>query len=163
MRAVVTAVAVIAALLAVSGFANSGAKKPTAFNDLVARGKLTTPRTRREIQVARGSNRYFSIFPSVLGKRRCLIPDGALGAKPFHGTCSTSVRPRRTMEPSWSVTFTESWRKAACARDLDVACSHPTAHSTWQIIEGEPIVRPDETIHIYATHLSGAEPPQLYK
>ena len=163
MRALATAVAVIVAVLAISGAASSAARKPMTFNDLVARGKLTTPRTRREIRIARASGRYLSIFPAVLGKRHCVIPDGALGAKPLHGMCSTSVRPRRTMEPSWSVTFRESWPKSVCAPDLAVACSRPMAHATWQIVEGEPIVRQGARIHIYATHLSGAEPPQLYK
>ena len=163
MRALATAVAIIAAVLATTGCASSGATNPMTFNDLVARGKLTTPRTRGEIRIARASDRYLSIFPAALGKRHCVIPDGALGTRPLHGMCSTSVRPRRTMEPSWSVSFTESWRKSACAPGLDVACSRPTAHATWQIIEGQPIVRQGAKIHIYATHLSGAEPPQLYK
>jgi hypothetical protein len=114
-------------------------------------------------QAARASNRYFSIFPATPGKRRCSIPDGAPSTKPLRGTCQTVVRPRPTQEPSVSVTFTESWIRLECAPDLDVACAHPHAHHTWQVIEGETIEKPGTKPRIYATHSSGATAPQDYK
>lgn len=123
---------------------------------------LATARIREEVRVARSSNlRLFSIFPTVPGTRRCSIPDGALGTKPIPGTCQTSVRPRRTMEPSVSVTFTESWWPHCPPM---TACS-PRAlrHHIWQVIEGEPIVKRGAKLHVYATHSRGATAPQDYK
>lgn len=122
---------------------------------------LATSRVREEVKVARGSNRLFSIFPRVPGSRVCLIPDGALGSKAFQGECETRVRPRRTMEPSFSVTFTESWwlhcpPMAACS-------PRALRHHTWQVIEGETIVKPGTKPRVYATHSRGALAPQLYK
>lgn len=123
---------------------------------------LATARVREEVRVARSSNPgLFSIFPKVPGARRCAIPADAPSPRRYQGICQTNVRPRRTMEPSVSVDFTESWwphcpPMAACSpRDL--------RHHTWQIIEGEPIVRPGAKLHVYATHSRGATPPQLYK
>lgn len=122
---------------------------------------LATARIREEVRVARASSRYFSIFPAVPGKRPCAIPDGAFGTKPFQGICQTSVHPRRTMEPSVSVTFTESWWPHCPPM---VACSlRALRHHTWQVIEGETIIKPGTKLHVYATRSRGATPPQLYK
>jgi hypothetical protein len=123
---------------------------------------LATARVREEVRVARSSNPgLFSIFPKAPGERRCAIPADAPSRRTYQGICQTNVRPRRTMEPSVSVDFTESWWPHC---PLMAACS-PRAlrHHTWQIIEGEPIVRPGAKLHVYATHSRGATPPQLRK
>ena len=119
---------------------------------------LATARLREEVRVARASNALFSIFPAVPGERRCLIPS-ADRQRRFAGICQTSVRSRRTMEPSESVTFTESWWPHCPPM---VACS-PRAlrHHTWQVIEGETIVKPGTKPHVYAIHSRGAAAPQL--
>ncbi len=166
MRAFPTAVAVIAGALAVSGCGSSH-PKPTTQTDSSGGGTLTAGIADNYVndmaQVARASNRDFSIFPAVPGKRRCSIPVGAPSSKPFHGMCQTIVRSRPTHEPSVNVTFTETWRRLECAPDLDVACSHPLAHHTWQLIEGEPIMEVGTKPRIYASHSSGATAPQHYK
>jgi hypothetical protein len=120
---------------------------------------LATARVREEVRVARSSNvRLFSIFPKVPGERRCLIPRSGRQQR-FAGICQTSVRSRPTHEPSVSVTFTESWWPHCPPM---AACS-PRAlrHHTWQVIEGETMVKLGTTPHVYATHSSGARPPQL--
>jgi hypothetical protein len=111
-------------------------------------------------QAARASNRYFSIFAAAPGKRRCSIPDGAPSTKPLRGTCQTTVRSRPTQEPSVRVNFTETWLRLECTPDLDVACAHPHAHHTWQVIEGETIEKLGTKPHVYSTRSSGATPPQ---
>jgi hypothetical protein len=118
---------------------------------------------RQEVQVAPISNRLFSIFPAVPGRRRCSIPEGAALPSSPNGACQTSVRPRPTHEPSWSVTFTETWRRPICAPALAVGCLHPWRHHTWQVIEGETIVQPGTKPRIYATHSHGATAPQDYR
>jgi hypothetical protein len=123
---------------------------------------LATARIREEVRVARSSNPgLFSIFPKVPGERRCAIPADAPSPRRYQGICETNVRSRRTMEPSVSVAFTESWWPHCPPM---AACS-PRAlrHHTWQVIEGEPIVRPGAKLHVYATHSRGARPPQLHK
>jgi hypothetical protein len=122
---------------------------------------LATARIRGEVRVARSANlRLFSIFPRVPGERRCVIPDGGPSTKSYTGICQTSVRSRRTMEPSVRVNFTESWWPHCPPM---VACSPRTLrHHTWQVIEGEPIIKPGAKVHIYAIHLRGATAPQDY-
>jgi hypothetical protein len=61
------------------------------------------------------------------------------------------------------VAFTETWRRPACAPDLDVACSHPMAHHTWQVTEGTPAVTGGSKLVVVTTHSSGATAPQEYK
>jgi hypothetical protein len=128
---------------------------------IVTAPPLLTARTREEVRIARASNRLFSIFPAVPGTRRCLIPHNTLRAQGFSGICQTSIRARRTMEPSWSVTFTESWWPHCPPM---VACS-PRAlrHHTWQVVEGETIVKPGTKPHVDAAHSRGATAPQYYK
>ena len=127
MRALATTAAVIASALAVCG---CGSSHPTPTTRASSGGGTPTTDIARNLiswtQVARASNRHFSIFPALPGKTHCAIPAGGVHLKPLvlHGTCQTSVRRRPTQEPSLSVTFTETWRRAACAPDLDVACSH---------------------------------------
>jgi hypothetical protein len=124
---------------------------------------LATAPIREEVRVARASNPHlFSIFPTVPGKRRCAIPDGALGAKPIPGTCQTSVRSRQTHEPSVAVTFTERWLWPPCSPGEDCIAAH-TRHHTWQVIEGEALATPGAKFHVYATRSRGATAPQLYK
>lgn len=122
---------------------------------------LPTPRIREEVRVARSSNlRLFSIFPKVPGQRRCVIPNGAPSPKSYTGICRTSVRSRRTMEPSVRVNFSESWWPHCPPM---AACSPRTLrHHTWQVIEGQPIIKPGTKPHIYAIHLRGATAPQDY-
>jgi len=164
MRALALAATVIVSLLAASGCGGSH-----LINSPPAPGPRPAPvsqitRFRQEVHIARTSNRrLFAIFPAVPGKRRCVIPDSALGAKPLRGTCQTSVRPRSTMEPSWSVTFTETWRRPICAPALAVGCLQPWRHHTWRIIEGETVVKQGTKPHIYATYSRGATAPQNYK
>lgn len=123
---------------------------------------LATARVREEVRVARASNpRLFSIFPAVPDKRPCAILESAPSDKRYAGICQTSVRPRPTHEPSVSVTFTESWwphcpPMAACS----LRALH---HHTWQVIEGETIVKPGSKLHVYATRSRGATAPQDYK
>ena len=121
---------------------------------------LATARVREEVRVARASNRFFSIFPTVPGTAGCAIPDGAIGTNPIPGTCETIIRARRTMEPSWSVTFTETWPPC-----LSGYCPPPYRwrHHTWRVIEGETIVKPGTKPHVYAIHSRGATAPQDYK
>ncbi len=121
---------------------------------------LATARVREDVRVARASNRLFSIFPTVPSTARCAIPDGAIGTKPIPGTCETTIRARRTMEPSWSVTFTETWPPC-----LSGYCPPPYRwrHHTWRVIEGETIVKPGTKPHVYAIHSRGATAPQDYK
>ena len=121
---------------------------------------LATARTRDEVRIARASNRrLFSIFPPVPGEARCVILHHASPSHPFHGICRTSVRARRTMEPSWNVAFTESWGPT-CPPGTDCSASQLTRHHTWQIVEGETIVKPGTKPRVYATHSRGARPPQ---
>jgi hypothetical protein len=121
---------------------------------------LATARVREEVRVARASNRLFSIFPTAPDTARCAIPDGANGTKPIPGTCETIIRARRTMEPSWSVTFTETWPPC-----LSGYCPPPYRwrHHTWSVIGGETIVKPGTKPHVYAIHSRGATAPQDYK
>ena len=119
----------------------------------------TTPVIRREVQVARASDSYFSVFPAEPGAQHCAIPDGARLPKAYSGICRTSVRPRPTHEPSVSVGFTESWEP--CPADAYCPATLRILHHTWQVIEGEPIIEPGAVIHIYATRSRGARPPQL--
>lgn len=117
----------------------------------------------REVTVARSSNRRFSIFPPVPGKKKCSIPDGAFGTKPIPGTCRTTIRRRQTHEPSVAVIFTEEWLSPLCPRGGDCVAARTRRHHTWQVVEGEPIVRSGAKLHVYATRSSGATAPQDYK
>jgi hypothetical protein len=116
-------------------------------------------RIHEEVRIARASHRrLFSIFPTVPGTEPCVIPRNPSPPRDFRGTCQTSVRPRRTMEPSWSVIFTERWWPH-CAPTT--ACSlRALRHHTWQTIEGETVVTPGTEPRVYATHSYGAAPPQ---
>ena len=81
-------------------------KRPVVFTV----SPLATARIREGVRVARSSNPgLYSIFPKVPGERRCSIPADAPSPRRYQGICQTSVRSRRTMEPSVSVDFTESW------------------------------------------------------
>jgi hypothetical protein len=117
---------------------------------------LATARIREEVNVAR-----VSIFPKVPGKEICLIPHGMPPGQSFRGVCQTSVRSRQTHEPSVSVTFTESWWPHCPPM---AACS-PRAlrHHTWQIIEGETMIKPETKPHVYVTRSHGARAPQDHK
>jgi hypothetical protein len=121
---------------------------------------LPTAPIREEVRIARASNpRLFSIFPTAPGEERCVIPNRTSPPHDFRGVCRTSVRPRRTMEPSWSVTFTESWGPS-CPPGADCPASQLTRHHTWQVVEGETIVKPGTKPRVYATRSRGATPPQ---
>lgn len=165
MRAVATALAVIVGVFVASGCASSGKKPTTSVRPTpIGVGAVTGLARNHEVYVARASNRFFSIFPAVPAKRRCSIPEGGTHIKPLvlHGMCQTSLRPRQTMEPSWSVTFTESWGPS-CPPGADCPAFRLTRHHTWQVIEGETIVKPGTKPRIYATRSSGAPAPQNYK
>lgn len=124
---------------------------------------LATARIREEVRVARSSNPHlFSIFPAVPGERPCVIPESPPSRKRYDGFCETSVRLRRTMEPSDSVTFTESW-EPNCPLGADCAALEKNRQHTWHVIEGEPIIRPGAKLHVYATRSSGATAPQDHK
>jgi hypothetical protein len=121
---------------------------------------LPTARTREEVRIARASNpRLFSIFPTVPGRGRCVIPHNSPPPQDYRGICRTFVRVRRTMEPSWSVTFTESWGPS-CPPGTDCPGSQLTRHHTWQVIEGETIVKPGTKPRVYFTRSRGATAPQ---
>lgn len=122
---------------------------------------LATARIREEVQVARASNRLFSIFPEVPGTKGCALPRNTHPGRNFRGICRTSVRSRRTIEPSESVTFTESWWPH-CPQMA--ACSPRTLrHHTWQVVEGETVVRLGTKPRVYAIHSRGATAPQQQK
>jgi hypothetical protein len=119
---------------------------------------LATARIRKEVRVARSSNRLFSIFPKVPGERLCLIPLGGTRRR-FVGICRTSVRSRPTHEPSVSVRFTESWWPHC--PPLTACSPRALRHHTWRVIEGATIVTPGAKLHVYATRSRGARAPQL--
>jgi hypothetical protein len=129
---------------------------------IVTAPPLPTPRIRKEVRIARVSNTLFSIFPTVPGKERCVIHHNTLPGQGFRGICLTTIHTRRTMEPSWSVTFTESWGPS-CPPGGDCPAAQLTRHHTWQVVEGETIVKPGTKPHVYATHSRGATAPQYYK
>jgi hypothetical protein len=120
---------------------------------------LATALVRGEVRVARASNpRLFSIFPAVPGEGPCVIPERAPSHRRYGGICQTSVRSRETMEPSWSVTFTESWEPNC---PLGSLCAlQKGRHHTWQVIEGETMETRGSKPHVYATRSRGARPPQ---
>ena len=121
---------------------------------------LPTAQVREEVRVARASDlRLFSIFPTVPGKERCVIPHDRPPPRDYRGICQTRIRARRTMEPSWNVTFTESWGPS-CPPAADCPASRLTRHHTWQVVEGETIVKPGTKPRVYATHSRGATAPQ---
>jgi hypothetical protein len=138
-------------------FAVRSYKRPA----IVTAPPLPTARIREEVRIARASNRLFSIFPAAPGTERCVIAHNTVPAQGFRGICQTRVHARRTMEPSWSVTFTESWWPHCPPM---AACS-PRAlrHHTWHVVEGETIVKPGTKPRVYATHSRGATAPQFYK
>jgi|GEM_PF-2479195 hypothetical protein len=162
MRVVATTVAAIASVLVASGCGSSGKKATEPTNSFGGGPAAAIIARNHEVQVARSSNRLFSIFPAVPGKRQCSIPDGAPGAKPFRGTCQTSVHPARTHEPAVIVTFTERWRWPPCPRKGDCIAARNLRH-TWHVIEGEPIVKPGARLRVLATRSNGATAPQYYK
>jgi hypothetical protein len=121
---------------------------------------LPTAQVRVAVRIARASNfRLFSIFPTVPGKERCVIPHDTPPLRAYRGICRTRIRSRRTMEPSWTVTFTESWGPS-CPPSAECPASQLTRHHTWQVVEGETIVKPGTKPLVYATHSRGATAPQ---
>jgi hypothetical protein len=162
MRVVATAVAVSAGVLAVSGCGGSHAKPAISIRVGAGAGRIAR---REEVRIARSSNVLFSIFPSMPGKRKCVIPHGGLPRLgSLRGTCQTSLRPDlHTHEPAWIVSFTERWRRPACAPDLAVACSRPMTSHTWRLIEGMPVIAQGVKPRVVATRSSGAAPPQEWK
>jgi hypothetical protein len=116
------------------------------------------------VRLARASNRFFSIYPSWPSKRRCAIPHTGLPQQAYRGTCQTRFRPALVHSPGiMTVAFTEMWRRPECAPDLDVACSHPMARHTWQVIEGTRAATGRAKLQVVATHSRGATAPQEYK
>ncbi|HLX33320.1 MAG TPA: hypothetical protein VKR79_11240 [Gaiellaceae bacterium] len=122
---------------------------------------MGSPRV-HQIALARASNRLFAIFPAQPGEKRCGIPEGGVHFRPLPGTCTTSIHAAATHEPALLVTFTEKWQFPPCPRGEYCAFSR-TAHHTWQVIEGEPIVTATARLRIVATRQSGATAPQYYK
>lgn len=121
---------------------------------------LPTSRIREVVRIARSSHpRLFAIFPTAPGEERCVIPHHMPPPQDFRGICQTIVRSRRTMEPSWSVLFTESWGPS-CPPGADCPASRLTRRHTWQVIEGETIVMRGSKPRVYATRSRGARPPQ---
>jgi hypothetical protein len=141
MRPVGAAVAVIAGILVVSG-CGSAHPTPTVRAWVgVGLGPIAA-----DVRLARASNRIFSIFPTWPSKRRCAIPHTGLLQEAYRGTCQTRFRPALVHSPGiMIVAFTERWRKPECALDLDIACSHPMAHHTWQVIEGTRVVTGEQS------------------
>lgn len=144
--------------LKVSLYFPRGAIRRSRRPVLVTVPPLAPARFREEIRVARSANpRLFSIFPKVPGARRCSIPDGSTQRR-FAGICRTNVRPQPTMEPSWSVTFAESWwphcpPMAACSpREL--------RHHVWQVGEGETVVTAGTKPRVGSIRSRGAKAPQ---
>jgi hypothetical protein len=164
MRATRTAAAAIAGALALSGCAGSRPKQTThpttTLPTTTSQVSLASPRT-QQIRLARASNQLFSIFPATPGTTTCLIPAGGLTARHLHGTCQTTIHPdRHKHEPAIIVTFTESWvRPVQCPPGAE--CVDLPLHHAWTIIEGEPIVTTGASLHVVATHSSGAPAPQF--
>ena len=162
MRALAAAVAVFMGVVVASGCASSGKRATTDINDGVARGCVSC-RQHQVVQVARSSNRYFSIFPTVPGKRRCVVPLNTMALRAaYRGTCQTSVRINPVMQaPEFIVTFTEQWRRPICAPALAVGCLHPWLRHTWRVIEVGS-TQTDAKLQINSTRSRGAKPPQDY-
>jgi hypothetical protein len=122
-----------------------------------ARGLSAPKSANRELAVARAaiiaaratSPRLFSIFPSTIGTRSCLIPDGGLSRPvPFEvrGTCSTRLRVEPGFSGRTTVSFTEAWGERRVG--------HSPRTQTWQVIEAanlKPVAR----------HSLGVTPPQF--
>ena len=122
--------------------------------------QLAWPRIGHAVQVARASDRYLSIFPAEPGNRRCAIPDGAPGTKAFRGKCSTSLSSVVSHGPSTIVTFTERWGQPASCPANGYCLVPFKHHATWKV---SLVASPPRRLHVLATGLSGATPPQLYK
>lgn len=124
---------------------------------------LPTAQVRQEVRIARATNRrLFSIFPPVPGTRRCLIPHNTLPAQDFRGICQTSIRWGRTMEPSWTVIFTESW-SPSCPPGADCPAPQLTLHHTWEVGEGEAMETAGSKPRVGAPRSRGATAPQDYR
>ena len=146
-----TTAAVICGALVAAGCAGSAAKPTTHYG-------ATAPTTGAQIQFARSSSPLFSIFPAAPGTKACVIPAGVVG---LHGTCRTSVRPARTHESAFIVTFTESWMSGGrCPPGGYCPVSWPL-HHTWTIVEGTPVSTPGARLHILARRESGVPAPQF--
>lgn len=124
---------------------------------------LPTARIREDVRLAQNTNRrLFSIFPAVPGAERCLIPHNTRPAQNFRGICQTSIRAGRTMEPSWTVIFTESW-SPSCPPGADCPASQLTLDHTWEVGEGETIVTAGTKPRVGAPRSRGDTAPQDYK
>jgi hypothetical protein len=164
MRAVAALVAVIVSVLVASGCA-TGKRATTNVNHGVARGCVSCLQ-QHEVEVARSSNRYFSLFQSAPGKRRCVIPLNTMGSRAaYRGTCRTSVRSNdRTHEPEAIVVFTERWRRPCPPPALIVACLPRWRRHTWRVIEGTTaFARANAKVRVLATRSTGAIAPQDHK
>jgi hypothetical protein len=122
---------------------------------------LAPRRVQEEAQLARASNRVFSIFPAAPGKQACVIPDGSPTRKAISGRCTTTVHPNdRTHEPEAIVTFTETWPSS---RPCPVMTACLGRH-TWKVIEGTTaFAKPGAKLRLLATRSSGMRAPQDYK
>jgi hypothetical protein len=164
MRTTRTAAAAIVGVLALSGCAGSGLKQTTHSTTSSATTSspvsLASPQM-QQIQLARASKQVFSIFPAMPRTTTCLIPAGGPTTRRLHGTCQTSIHSHRhTHEPAIIVTFTESWvRPVRCPPGAE--CVNLPLHHAWTVIEGEPIASTRASLHVVATHSSGAPAPQF--
>jgi hypothetical protein len=166
MRVLAAAIALIATVFLASGCASSGKKATTFPTNSVGGGlnygKATVDRN-HAVRRARASNRRFSIFPMVPGKRPCVIPESAPSNGRYAGICQTSIRRYGLAQmPAVIVTFTESWKN--CQLGAECAIEKHLRHHTWQVIEGEPLVKlgagpPARRV----TRSSGATAPQDYR
>lgn len=156
VRAIATVAAVICSILAAAGCGGSG-RHHTTTPPTTSSGCCDASPTGAQIQLARSSSPLFSIFPAAPGETACVIPAG-LGR--LRGTCRTSVRPARTHEPAFIVSFTETWmsRVGKCSPFCPVPFR---LYHTWTILEGEPVVTTGSRLHVYATHSRGARAPQF--
>lgn len=108
--------------------------------------------------MARSSSPLFEIFPGVPGEKTCAIPAGGITAINVQGTCRTIVRPAPTHEPSFTVTFTETW-SFECPPGTMCPLRLPL-HHTWTFLEGTPVSTPGAPLRILARTQSGLPAPQ---
>jgi len=148
--------AAVAALVLTVG---AGATAGCAGSRLIS--AAPPPPTRaQQIELARGSNRLFSIFPAKPGQKKCGIPEGGVHFKPLPGFCATSIEPGNGKTRPTIVSFTEKWLDPPCPPGR--WCVLETwRHHTWRVSETN--ITSIARVQVGATFESGAAAPQYYK
>ena len=102
---------------------------------------------------------------SSRSSRRC--PARSAASSPTtgrrRGTTAGSARRASARAERWSPRGTSRSPRAgapSCPPAADCPASRLTRHHTWQVVEGETIVKPGTKPRVYATHSRGATAPQ---